>query len=175
MITPVQLAVLKERFPGIGEPTLRRNAEALLSQPFLAVLPPSITAPAQKPATASIAAKAKRPRVSRVPKTEAPALFFAALASAGLSEPLREHMFHATRKWRFDYAWPQYLIALEVDGGIWVNGGHNRGAQMLKTWEKENEAVCMGWRILRCQPKDLTAAATINSLKRVLTSTPQPP
>lgn len=31
-LTPAQLAILKERYPGIGEPTLRRNAAALLAE-----------------------------------------------------------------------------------------------------------------------------------------------
>ena len=28
-----------------------------------------------------------------------------------------EYRFHPTRKWRFDYAWPENKIALEVEGG----------------------------------------------------------
>jgi hypothetical protein len=105
----------------------------------------------------------------------------------GLPEPEREYQFAAIigRRWRFDFAWPHYQkptkvegfdsydvvrckIALEIDGGIWINGGHNRGAQMLKTWEKENEAACMGWRIIRCQPKDLCTQNTVNLIKRAL-------
>jgi hypothetical protein len=69
MITDAQLACLKLRFPGLGEPTLRRNAEALLSRPHLAVLPSSITHPAQKPATARKQGKARLPRASKVPRT----------------------------------------------------------------------------------------------------------
>jgi len=92
--------------------------------------------------------------------------------------PKAEFRFHETRLWRFDFAWdmknrgyPEDIytnVALEIDGGIWVNGGHNRGAQMLKTWEKENEAACMGWRIIRCQPKDLCTQNTVNLIKRAL-------
>lgn len=36
--TPAQLAILKERFPHIGENVLRINADALLSRPHLAVI-----------------------------------------------------------------------------------------------------------------------------------------
>lgn len=92
----------------------------------------------------------------------------------GIPEPEVEYRFHSVRKWRFDFAWRRgfcntlYDTALEVDGGIWINGGHNRGAQMLATWEKENEAVCMGWRILRCQPKDLLTLDMVNLIKRAL-------
>lgn len=78
------------------------------------------------------------------------------------------------RKWRMDWAWPDKLVYLEVDGGLFVNGGHNRGAQMLLTWEKENEASCRGWRVIRCQPKDLLKTNTAMLIKRALSMTPQP-
>ena len=87
-------------------------------------------------------------------------------ASYDIPAPEFEYQFHPTRKWRFDMAWPFLAmlgqktdetggIAVEVDGGIWIRGGHNRGAQMKKDWEKANTAATMGWRILRCEPKDL--------------------
>lgn len=73
----------------------------------------------------------------------------------GLPPPIYEHRFHPTRKWRFDLAWPKHLIYLEVDGGIWIAGGHNRGAQIKKDWEKRNAASALGWRGIWCEPKDL--------------------
>lgn len=59
-------------------------------------------------------------------------------------------------------------VALEVDGGIWIQGGHNRGAQIKATWEKENEAQIMGWHILKCEPKDLATMDTVNLIRRAL-------
>lgn len=97
----------------------------------------------------------------------------------GLPAPETEYRFHPDRKWRFDFAWPKPLarvsfngfvsvspIALEVDGGIWIRGGHNRGAQIKATWEKENEAQVMGWRVLKCEPKDLCTQDTASLIKR---------
>lgn len=45
-----------------------------------------------------------------------------------LPAPVAEYRFHETRKWRFDHAWPDRKLALEIDGGVWQNGGgrHNR-------------------------------------------------
>jgi very-short-patch-repair endonuclease len=71
------------------------------------------------------------------------------------AEPEFEFRFHHTRKWRFDLAWPGHKVAVEVDGGIWIQGRHNRGAAMKAQWEKENTAQCMGWRILKCEPKEV--------------------
>jgi hypothetical protein len=40
----------------------------------------------------------------------------------GLRPAVREHRFHPVRKWRFDLAWPELLLAIEVDGGVWIEG-----------------------------------------------------
>lgn len=87
---------------------------------------------------------------------------------AGLPEPVREFRFHAVRRWRFDYCFPVHRVALEVQGGIFVNGRHSRGAALLKEWEKLNTAAGMGWRVLFCQPKDLCAFATVEMLATAL-------
>lgn len=44
---------------------------------------------------------------------------FAFAWKAGRYEPefVREHRFHPTRRWRFDFAWPDEKVALEVEGG----------------------------------------------------------
>lgn len=82
--------------------------------------------------------------------------------------PLTEHRFHVTRRWRFDYAWPEHQLALEVEGGVWVGGRHTSGAGFVKDMEKYNEAACMGWRIIRCQPRQLCTMQTVETLRRAL-------
>lgn len=62
---------------------------------------------------------------------------------------LREFRFHSLRKWRFDFAYPQKLLAVEVDGGTWAGGRHNRGKGYEADCVKYNEAALIGWRILR--------------------------
>ena len=62
---------------------------------------------------------------------------------------VKEHRFHPTRLWRFDYAWPTYRVALEVEGGIWTGGRHTRGKGFANDIEKYDEAVILGWRVLR--------------------------
>lgn len=77
-----------------------------------------------------------------------------------IPKPVFEHRFHPVRKWRFDLCWPEHKVALEVQGSIFKNGRHNRGAAMLKEWEKLNTAAAMGWRILYCQPSELCMVTT---------------
>ena len=88
--------------------------------------------------------------------------------SLGLPSPIRELRFHAQRKWRFDYAWPEARVALECQGGIFSKGRHTRGAALLKEWDKLNTAAVMGWRILYCQPSDLMTLKLVMQLKLAL-------
>lgn len=93
---------------------------------------------------------------------------------SGLPEPQLEFKFHPERKWRFDFAWLQEgldgvaRVALEVEGGIWTGGAHGRGSGIARDIEKYNAAAVCGWRVLRCQPKDLCTQATVNMIKSCL-------
>lgn len=66
-----------------------------------------------------------------------------------LVAPVTEYRFHATRKWRFDIAWPSIKVAVEIEGGTWVSGRHNRGTGFESDCEKYNAAVIDGWKVLR--------------------------
>jgi very-short-patch-repair endonuclease len=65
------------------------------------------------------------------------------------AEMVAEYRFHHKRLWRFDFAFPSQMIGIELQGGTWVNGGHNRGAQMSKDYEKINTAQATGWKVFQ--------------------------
>lgn len=92
------------------------------------------------------------------------------LSQMKLPVPVKEHVFHPTRKWRFDYAWPEYKVALEVEGGIWMRGrgAHSRPQGIERDIEKYNAAVVLGWRVLRVVPTDLHRKITTDLLRQVL-------
>lgn len=69
--------------------------------------------------------------------------------------PVIEHVFAPPRKWRFDFAWPDLKVALEVQGGVFVQGRHTRGAHLRKEHEKLNAAAVAGWRVLFAMPDTL--------------------
>lgn len=105
-------------------------------------------------------------------------IVLAYFAECGLPTPSTEFKFHPTRKWRFDFAWNEFysgsgytvrpMLALEVQGGIFIAGRHSRGAALVKEWEKLNAAAEMGYRIIYFQPSELCTQATIDLIKRCL-------
>jgi len=79
-------------------------------------------------------------------------------APNGVPGIMAEYRFSAERQFRFDVAFVQQKLAVEIDGGGWmvVNGKavgrHNKDADL----EKGNIAACLGWRILHFSPTMLT-------------------
>jgi hypothetical protein len=71
------------------------------------------------------------PNSTKIPKakSEPEERFNIAWRSLGGPKPEREYRF-CERKWRFDFAWPEVRIAVEIEGGI--NEGKRRGYHMRK-------------------------------------------
>jgi hypothetical protein len=97
------------------------------------------------------------------------AQFILLLTAAGLPVPTPEYRFAADRKWRMDYGWPAHKVALEVEGGIWIQGRHSRGSGMSADFVKYNRAAILGWRVVKCVPSDLMKPATVEMLRGMLT------
>lgn len=87
-----------------------------------------------------------------------------------LPEPTREHRFDQTRRWRFDFAWPQYMLAVEVEGGTWTGGRHTRGSGFEKDTEKYNAAALAGWCVLRFTTESVRNGVAIGCIKQALGS-----
>jgi very-short-patch-repair endonuclease len=77
-----------------------------------------------------------------------------------------EYVFHDTRRWRFDFAWPVHLLAAEYEGGIWTGGSHTRGRRYQTDCEKYSEAAIMGWRVLRFTHDHVRSGAALDMLMR---------
>jgi very-short-patch-repair endonuclease len=73
----------------------------------------------------------------------------ALLQGAGLPSFVREHVFSTKRKFRFDFAWPELKIGIEIEGAIWKKGGHSTGKGITRDIEKGNLATLEGWKLLR--------------------------
>lgn len=84
-------------------------------------------------------------------------------------EPVREYQFCTGRKWRFDFAFPgDKLVAVEIEGGIWSNGRHNRAAGYAADLEKYNQASFQGWHVYRFTTDMVKSGAAIDLIRKVL-------
>lgn len=71
----------------------------------------------------------------------------------GIPAPIPEYNFCPNRKFRIDYAWPEILLGMEIEGGIWTRGRHITPKGFLKDIEKYNMMAETGWLLLRYEPK----------------------
>lgn len=87
----------------------------------------------------------------------------------GLPEPAREFRFHPTRRWRFDCAFVDAKVAVEIDGGTWTSTSrHTRGSGWLADQEKMNEAAILGWRVIHVTPAQVNDWTAFGLLERIL-------
>ena len=113
-----------------------------------------------------IAALVKRHSRSAVQTKQRYELFCKAIESE-FPGVIREYRFHPTRKWRFDFAWPAHVVALEVDGGAWTGGRHPRGKGFIEDQAKRNAATFIGWRVFNVTHDDIKTGAAFELLTKI--------
>lgn len=82
--------------------------------------------------------------------------------------PQTELRFHPKRKWRFDLAWVEVRVAVEIHGGIWTDGRHTRGAGFQADREKMNEAQLLGWLVLEVTGDQIRSGEALEWIERAL-------
>lgn len=80
----------------------------------------------------------------------------------------REYRFDPVRRWRFDFCWIPQKVALEVEGGIWIGGGHNRGKGFISDCDKYNKATLGGWRVFRVTGNHIRSGEAVALLQAAL-------
>lgn len=85
-------------------------------------------------------------------------------------EPIAEYNFdaHLKRKHRFDWAFVEQKIAVEVDGGAWTYKGGRHATD--KDREKMNIAASEGWVVFHFSPQMLEndPIGCVEQVKKVL-------
>lgn len=83
-------------------------------------------------------------------------------------EPRREFQF-CERLWRFDFAWPDEKVAVEVEGGTaFGKSRHSQGAGFEKDAAKYNRAARDGWIVLRYSTRMVESGEAIYEVVSVL-------
>ena len=71
------------------------------------------------------------------------------------------------KDWRFDVAWPELKIAVEIDGAIGT-GRHTRREGFISDAQKDNMATAYGWRVFRFPGQEIKSGSAVALLARVI-------
>lgn len=82
----------------------------------------------------------------------------------------KELLFASPRKFRFDYCFSDVKLAIEVEGGVWEYGRHNRPEGYFKDMIKYNLAVEKGYSVLRYNYEMILKKETIEQIEKVYSS-----
>lgn len=108
---------------------------------------------------------------------------FGVVRAAGFPDPVPEHPFHPRRKWRFDYAWVDYKVALEREGGrfrtvvckcgvkrtVFVSRHHSRDG-LEGDALKYGRAAVSGWCVIRVTPGMISSGVAAELVVGALTA-----
>jgi len=97
-------------------------------------------------------------------------LFARQVQACRLPAPTRELSPIVGRHWRIDFAWPEHLLAVEIEGGTWVAGRHSRGAGFAKDCEKYNALQMAGWTVLRFTGDQVESGMAVDTASKALAS-----
>jgi very-short-patch-repair endonuclease len=96
------------------------------------------------------------------------AAFLSQIRERGLPEPVREYRFIPNRRYRFDFAWVNLKMTVEIEGGTWsrVNTGrHTRGSGFQRDCIKYNTAALLGWKVFRFPSNMILSGQAISFLE----------
>ena len=85
------------------------------------------------------------------------------IVEAGLPEPFREFVWHPTRNFRADLAWPALKQIVEVDGAV-----HRMKDKFARDIERHNLLMMQGWRYLRVTPQMVRSGEALTVVKTFL-------
>lgn len=86
-----------------------------------------------------------------------------------IPQPEREyHFLLPVRRFRADFAWPDWKLVVEIQGGIWKRGRHGRGTGIVNDYERVNEAAIQGWTVLQFDSSLLRSGEAMKTLARYL-------
>jgi len=73
------------------------------------------------------------------------------------------------RAFRWDFAFPEARLLVEVHGGIWrAKGAHNTGAAITRDCEKAAFATAHGWRHFAVTGEQITSGQAFEWIKKAL-------
>ena len=104
-------------------------------------------------------------------KTDAEAEMAFNLRAEGLAGFVEEHPFKGLsgkRRYRFDLAFVDEKVAIEVQGGVFSGGRHTRGKGFSDERSKSAQAQILGWKYIEVTPAMIRSGEAVDLVKRAL-------
>ena len=95
-------------------------------------------------------------------------IFAAQLNAVGLDGYVREYQAIPGRKFRFDFAFVDERLLVEINGGTYNGGAHGRGVGINRDYEKGNLAVVNNWRVLSFDTKQVKSGAALEVVEQLI-------
>lgn len=110
----------------------------------------------------------KTPKAGKISSTLSPGEELLALHLNAYKIPFqRQYNWMEGRKFRADFFIEPTLL-IEVEGGSWAYGRHNRGDGYQKDLQKQNYAVLLGYDVLRFTTDMVTRGEAIDCIQSYL-------
>lgn len=104
-------------------------------------------------------------------KQSGPEAEFALHCRAAKIAVVPEFKFHPTRKWRADFAIPERMILIEIEGGVWIGGRHQTGTGFSADCEKYSHAALLGYKVFRFTPEMVRSGEAVRMIESALDTT----
>lgn len=120
------------------------------------------------PVQTSLSVEEMKKALKKAKTGQLEAEMLAQIAAARLLPCSPQYRFHRTRMWRFDFAWPELLFAVEVNGAIFVHGAHSRGKGQENDMEKIAEAAILGWTTICVSSNQIKSGEALRWIETIV-------
>lgn len=90
------------------------------------------------------------------------------LEHAGLPLGETQFRFIEGRQHRFDRAWPEHMVAVEIQGGVYSDDGHGRKSIVARDCLKLSLAAALGWRVLPLTKDMIESGQAVELIRQAL-------
>jgi len=96
-------------------------------------------------------------------------LYFALQVEAiGLPEPEREYLVPGVPRFRYDFAWIEQKLLVEINGGTWGHMGHSTGKGIARDYRKNRLPQALGWRCYSFTGDEVRSGEAVEVIRQAL-------
>jgi len=109
-----------------------------------------------------------RPAIKSNPKKDYAKIYnLFSLSLTSLPEKyIREYKFSPIRQWKIDFFFPRSQLAIEIEGGAWIQGRHNRASSFIADMEKYNEMAKSRIYLMRFTPEQVEKGEALIEIEK---------